>query len=475
MQQVLTGPRKSTQWALAGLSLTMLMPSLATSTANVALPSLARNFAASFQAAQWVVLGYLLTVTAFVVVAGRLGDIVGRRRLLLTGTAVFAVGSLLCGLAPSLELLIAARVVQGSGAAVMMALTMAFVGAVVPAERAGRAMGLLGSMSAVGTTLGPALGGVLIDWAGSNAIFLVNLPLAAVALAVAFRALPQDPPRDGTTPPRLGLAGAALLAVSLTGYALALTLGRGQSGFANFVLVVGAFAASAAFVAIEAKAPSPLIRLDMFRQRALVAGLSTSAIVSTVMMSTLIVGPFYLARVVGLGPAIAGLMLAIGPLVAALAGVPAGRLVDGFGTERATLAGLGAMAAGVATLAMVPPAFGIVGYLAPIVITTAGYGLFQAANNTAVLASASQAERGVVSGLLNLSRNLGLVTGASMMGAVFACGTGSADVASAESAAVAKGAHATFAAAAILIGVALLVASRSTRGVRLSGAMKASA
>ncbi|HEX8056007.1 MAG TPA: MFS transporter [Novosphingobium sp.] len=475
MQQVPSTTRKpSTNWALAGLSLTMLMPSLATSTANVALPSLARTFGASFQAAQWIVLAYLLTVTALVVVAGRLSDVVGRRRLLLAGITVFAGGSLLCGLAPSFELLIVARVVQGSGAAVMMALTLTLVGAVVPADRTGRAMGLLGTMSAVGTTLGPALGGVLIAWAGSMAIFLVNLPLAAAAAAIVWRTLPQEPSHGGESSPHFDLAGMALLAASLIGFALALTLGRGQFGAANVAFFVAAVAASAGFVAIEARARPPLIRLDMFRSRSLVAGLSTGTIVSAVMMSTLIVGPFYLAEVIGLDPATAGLVLSFGPLVAAVAGVPAGRLVDNFGTERATLGGLAGMAVGAAVLSMVSPGFGVAGYLVPIAVMTSGYGLFQAANNTALMTSTRSVERGVVSGMLSLSRNLGLVAGASAMGAVFAWGTGSADIMSAEPVAVAAGVHATFAAATILAGLSLVIAFRAIRADPQSRALEGS-
>ncbi|MEU2630025.1 MFS transporter, partial [Kitasatospora sp. NPDC007106] len=151
----------SARWALAALSLSMLLPSLGISIANVALPTLSVAFSAPFAAVQWVVLAFLLATTTTIVGAGRLGDLVGRRRLLLGGIVLFTVASLLCGAAPTLWLLIAARAAQGLGAAVMMALTMAFVGGTVPKERTGRAMGLLGTMSAVGTALGPSLGGLL--------------------------------------------------------------------------------------------------------------------------------------------------------------------------------------------------------------------------------------------------------------------------------------------------------------------------
>ena len=156
----------SVRWVLASLSLSMLLSSLGTSIANVGLPTFAVVFHASFQQVQWVVLAYLLAITTLIVSVGRLGDITGRRRLLLAGIFLFTAASVLCGLAPTLGLLIAARAAQGLGAAIMMALTMAFVGETVPKARTGSAMGLLGTMSAIGTALGPSLGGVLIATLG---------------------------------------------------------------------------------------------------------------------------------------------------------------------------------------------------------------------------------------------------------------------------------------------------------------------
>src|SRR5438105_2321078 len=153
----------SMRWALANLSLSMLLSSLGTSIANVGLPTFAHAFNASFQEVQWIVLAYLLAITTLIVSVGRLGDIIGRRRLLLVGIFLFTVASVLCGVAPTLWLLIAARAAQGLGAAIMMALTMAFVGDTVPKANTGSAMGMLGTMSAIGTALGPSLGGALIS------------------------------------------------------------------------------------------------------------------------------------------------------------------------------------------------------------------------------------------------------------------------------------------------------------------------
>ncbi len=443
-------PAASTRSALAALALSMLLSSLGISIANVALPALAQAFAASFQQVQWVVLGYLLAITTLIVGAGRLGDIVGRKRLLLAGIALFTAASLACAAAPGIPLLIAARAVQGFAAAVMMALAMALAGETVRKEATGRAMGLLATMSAVGTALGPSLGGLLVAQFGWRAIFLVNLPLGIIAFLLALR-LPAQPAL-ATSRRGFDVIGMLLLALTLGAYALAMTI---RFGTLSIALLLAAALGIVLFVRTEARAASPLIPLAMLRDRRLSAGLAMSALVSTVMMATLVVGPFYLTRALGLDAALVGLVVAAGPVVAALAGVPAGRMADRFGAQRMTVAGLIAIAAGSLLLSGLPT-LGIPGYVVPLVVITAGYALFQTANNTAVMADVAPQARGVISGILNLSRNLGLVTGASAMGAVFALASG--DIAAADPQAVAGGMRITFALAAILILAALAIA-----------------
>ena len=404
-------------WALAGLSLSMLLSSLGTSVANVALPTLAQAFAASFQGIQWVVLAYLLAVTVPIVGVGRLGDVMGRRRLLLSGVVVFTAASALCGMAGSLWMLTAARALQGLGAAIMISLTVAFVGDAVPAARTGTAMGLLGTMSAVGTALGPALGGMLLSGFGWRAIFFVNLPLGGLTLLLLHRHLPADARAPG------------------------------------------------------AHRASPLIWLSLLRDPVLTASLAMSVLVSTVMMATLVVGPFYLSRGLGLDVALVGLALSAGPVVSALTGVPAGLVVDRLGARRVTRVGLGAMVAGASVLAVTPALAGIAAYVAPIVVLTAGYALFQAANNTSIMKHAGPDQRGVISGMLGLSRNLGLITGASVMGALFAFVSAASDVTTARPEAVATGMRVTFAAAAVLsaaaLGLALAMRSREGHPLEL--------
>jgi MFS family permease len=340
----------------------------------------------------------------------------------------------------------------------MMALTIAFVGETVPRERIGRAMGLLGTMSAIGTALGPSLGGVLIAGLGWRAIFLVNAPLGIVTLLLTHRHLPRDRQRAATDRPRFDNLGTLLLALTLAAYALSMTIGRGRFGWLNLALLAAAAVGVGLFVRTEARAASPLIRLREFADPALSASLAMSALVSTVMMATLVVGPFYLARTLGLDAARVGLVLTTGPLVAALTGVPAGRFADRFGAARMTVLGLVAMVAGSFILSLTPSAFGVPGYIVPMVVITAGYAVFQTANNTAVMTDVHPDQRGVISGMLNLSRNLGLITGSSVMGAIFALASATNDVTTARPEAVSTGMRVTFAVAAILLVVAAGIA-----------------
>lgn len=391
-----SAPKAAQREGMLCLSLSMVLASLGTSIANIALPTLAVAFDVSFQWVQWVVIAYLVSITLFVVIAGRLGDVFGRQRMLAVGLVLFALASTLCGLASNLWMLVAARALQGIGAAFMMTLAIALVRETVETERVGRAMGWLGTMSAIGTALGPSLGGVLIGWVGWHAIFLVLVPVGLLAAGLALRLLPAVAP-IGTTP-RLNLSA------------------LGESG--------------------------------------VVAGLTANFLVANVMMATLVVGPFYLAVALGLQEAIVGLVMSVGPVLSIGTGVPSGRLVDIWGGQRVLTLGLGTLAAGALSLSVLPATFGVVGYIAAIAILTPGYQMFQSANNVMVMADVSADQHGAMSGLLGLSRNIGLISGASVMGAVFSAGVGSTAVEEAAEAAIVDGLRITF----MLGGLSILVA-----------------
>jgi dolichol kinase len=279
--------------------------------------------------------------------------------------------------------------------------------------------------------------------------------LGAVAGVLIRRHVPADAPATGERA-AFDHRGTVLLALSLAAYTLAMTAGRGRFGALNVALLAGAIVAVGLFVLAQTRSRSPLIRPAMLRSRRLSTGLATSGLVSTVMMTTLVVGPFYLTDALDLNAALVGVVMTIGPAVAALTGVPAGRVADRFGARRTTLGGLAGIAAGSLALAVGPAT--VAGYIAPIVLITAGYAVFQTANNTSVMTGVTTGQRGVTSGMLNLSRNLGLITGASVMGAVFSLAAG--DLAQASPGDIAGAMHVTFVVALALIGGAILIARR---------------
>ncbi|MCB5300671.1 MFS transporter [Yersinia bercovieri] len=451
---------------IISLSLPMLLSSLATSIANVGLPTLTRAFNASFQEAQWVVLAYLLAITTSAITIGRMGDIIDKRLLLKAGIGLFTLASLGCALAATIPLLIAARILQGVGAAAMMTLTLALVGETISKGKTGRAMGMLGTLSAIGTALGPSLGGVLIAGFGWPAMFLITIPFGLLAWLLVSRylplpvaPLPQAPkPQSGFDP-----LGMLLLGLTLALYALSMTLGHGTFTVLNFVLFVGAVVGVGLFGWAENRAAYPLIQIAMLRHPVLRGGLITSALVTTIMMATLVVGPFYLSQALNLPAEWVGLAMSGGPVVAALCGVPAGYLVDHFGAKAMVMVGLSALTLGAIALTIISPAAGVWGYVAPVCLMTAGYAIFQAANNTVMISTVGADQRGVISGMLNLARNLGLMTGASVMGAIFAFASASRDIQWATAAAISNGMQLTYAVAALLGATGIWVAAKKSK------------
>ena len=442
---------------LLALGLATLLPMLAGSLANMVLPALGQAFAVPFASLQWVLVAYLLGITGLTVVAGRLGDRFGRRRLLLLGLGLFVLASLLCALAPAIGWLIAARALQGVGAACMLSLALAMVGQLVPPTRRGWGMGLLGTLSACGTALGPSFGGLLTAGFGWQAPFLLLVPLGLLALGCARFGLPPD----GASPQkeRMSLASLSLLVVALLCYGLALTLG----GSLALWWGAGALLVTASFVRREHRARVPLLPLALLADSRQRNGLLASALVASVMVLTLLVGPFYLRGVFGLSLGTVGLMISGGPLLAALTGMPAGWLVDSFGTRQVVRLGLAIMGTAALGLAGAAGQFGPLGYLLPILLLTVGYALFQTANNSAVVGGASEQARGAVASLLTLSRNLGQLTGVAGLGGLFATLVGEQGLTLASE--LVFGTRALFALSALLIGLALWLVGRRREAV----------
>ncbi len=436
--------------ATLGLALAVLSASVGTSVANVALPDLVSAFTATPAQVQWVVVGYLLAMTGVSITVGALGDRWGRRRILLVGIAVFTLGAVVGALAPTLPVLITARVAQGVGAAAMTALPLALARDVTADGQTGRIMGVLGTTSAIGTALGPALGGTLIGWGGWAAAFWMMVPLGAASLLLAT-ALPSS---DTTPRPRgrFDISGSVLLTAGVATYAFALT--SPGSNWPTAPLLLGAVALLGGFAAVERRAAHPVLPLATLRHRSITTGMITNVLVATVMMSTLVVGPYALHNGLELSLPLVGLVMSVGPVTSAVSGILAGRLVDRTTPAVMITAGLALVTLGAACLALLPSWWGVVGYIVALIVLTPGYQLFLAANNTHVLSDTDPAHRGRIAGALGLSRNLGLITGASAMGVLYAAIDAGMDAASTGSLSAMR---ATFLVAALLAAIATAV------------------
>lgn len=397
-------PLPHNRLVLATLASAILLASLGISIATVALPTLARAFSASVAQVQWVMLAYLLAVTLAIVSAGRMGDLHGHRRVLLAGIVLFTLASAAAALAPGLGWLIAARAAQGLGAATLMALPLSLAKGLIAKDRMGAAMGLLGTMSAIGTALGPSVGGLLIGALGWRSAFALLTMLGAGLLLLALKALAGTKDRARAT-----------------------------------------------------RAP---LALGLLRDRAVATPLAMNLLVGAVMMATLVVGPFFLAFGLGLTEAQTGLVMATGPVAAALSGVPAGRITDRIGAQASLRAGLALAAAGLCGFALLPAAIGVPGYMLALVLVTPGFQLFMAGNNTAVMRAAPEAHKGLLSGLLGLSRNLGFMLGASLLPLLFAALLGADGLAHSSRQAMEQAFATTFLATAGLCLLSLLLALR---------------
>lgn len=400
----------------------VFMATLDGSIVNVALPSIRRGLGATIGGVELVVTVYLLVISAALLGAGRLGDLLGHRRVYTAGLLLFTLGSGLCAASRSLGTLVPSRAVQALGAAATMAMAPAAVTALFPPEKRGRALGGISSVVAAGLTAGPPLGGFILQYFSWPAIFLVNLPVGVAGAVWASRTLPGGAEARGA---RFDGAGAALFGLAVAGLIGAVELAP-ASRRAALGLVVLACAAGALLWRVERRAPSPLLDAALLRDRVFAFGLGAGLLSYAAMFSQTFLTPFWLTRVKGLDARELGLVLTAVPLALSVVSLVAGWLSDRFGPRLPCLAGAGVLAAGLASLAGAGSGDSLGSVALRLALLGAGMGLFQPPNNSAVMGSLPRERLGTGSGMLATSRNLGMVTGVSLAGALFAVAGGGA-------------------------------------------------
>ncbi len=415
-------------YVVATVCIGAFMGQLDASIVTLALPRLGRDLGASVGAVEWVALAYLLALVATVTTVGHLADRVGRKLLYTYGFGVFTLGSLLCGLAPSLLVLIAARVFQGIGAAMLQANSVALITEAMPRPLLGRGIGMQGTAQALGLGVGPAVGGALLALGGWRLIFLVNLPAGAVGLVLGWLLLPRSRTRREST--RSDRAGSLLIALGAGGPLLYLSLAR-NAGYTHPVLLIALVVGLAGiilFVFQERRHEAPMVDLSLLRLPSLSIGLSSGLVSFMVLFGTLYVVPYYLSAL-HVDPASTGLRLALLPAAIGISAPLAGRYVDHTGERLFTAGGMTLAGLGLLEIAWQ----GNAGLLPGLAVTGLGIGAFTPANNATIMAAAPAGRAGLVSGLLNMTRGLGTALGVAIASllyttAVGSFGTGTAQV-----------------------------------------------
>jgi len=411
------------------------MGPLDASIVNVGLPFMASALGMTLLRAEWVITAYFLVITVLLLVWGRLGDMVGHRSVYLGGFAIFALGSLACGLAPSGGMLIGARVVQALGAGMMMAVGPALVARAFPPGRRGQALGLIGMVVAAALAVGPPLGGFLVERWGWRSLFLVNLPVAALGIAWGRRVLPRAPGIWGARSysagdrtsggardiwSRFDWAGAVLLGGGLLAWLLFLSEGQkwGWSSPPALSLGLGGAVGILFFLLRQRRVEEPMLDLGLFRSRTF-SGATSAALLNFMGQSAvLFLLPFYLREVRGLEGQEIGLLLLPAPLAVLVVAPLAGTLADRVGARPLSFAGQGLIALNLFLLSRL--AAGASTWQLAFLLGSIGVGggLFQPSNNTAIMNSVPFERLGTASGMLATMRNLGMSVGVAVAAAI---------------------------------------------------------
>ena len=410
---------KVNKWyVMAAVIMGTFLATIDGSIVNVSLPVMVTELHSNFVTMQWVILAYLVTVTTLMLSIGRLADMIGKKPLYTAGMVVFTIGSMLCGLSPTVTLLIAARVLQAIGAAMIMAIGTAIVTEAFPPEERGRALGINGLMVSLGIIAGPTVGGIIVQSLSWHWIFFVNLPVGIIGIFLVLRFVPNLRPKGGQ---RFDFFGAVTLFACLMSFLVALSIGQTMGFTAWPVLLLFALfvALLYVFIRVEMASPQPMMDLTLFRSILFSINLITGFLTFVASSGILLLMPFYLENVLRLDPMSTGLLMAVSPLVVGFIAPFSGSLSDRFGTRSMTAIGLGFIVISYITISTLTVVTTPLGYALRYAVMGIGVGMFQSPNNSAVMGAVPRDRLGVASGLLSITRTAGQVVGISVLGAMW--------------------------------------------------------
>ena len=401
-------------WVFAALAIGLFASVADHGSVGVALPTIAEHFNTDLPTSQWVVIGYALMISAFLLPMGRLADMVGRKKIYLLGTVILVVMGVAAGFAPNIGALIGAKLAQGIGSAMTQGTSMAMLIASFPSEERGKALGLQLSVVGTGNVAGPAVGGFIVGALGWEWVFFATSAMAMVGLVSAFLFIDSDQADRGSSlGQKFDWPGAALSTATLLTFLQTLTWAS-ILGFDNptiilsFVVFVGLLSA---FIYWELRAPSPMMDVRLFKRKLFSMGVAANYVGFVGMSSVRFLMPFYLQAVLGLSPSQVGLTVVPGAICMIIMGPLSGRLSDRFGWRWFTMGGLLTSICGLLTLATLRTDSHFAIAMAGMIMQSAGMGTFYAPNSSSVLSAVEQSKYGVISGFLNLVRNAGNLSG----------------------------------------------------------------
>ncbi|KMO34095.1 multidrug MFS transporter [Methylobacterium variabile] len=403
-------------WAMLAIGIAMSMAVLDGAIVNVALPVMAKDLQVSPGAAIFVTNGYQLAVTAALLPLASLGDILGYKRVYCTGLALFTAASLACAFAGSLPMLVAARIVQGLGAAGIMSVNIALVRFIYPHRMIGRGVGTMALIVAIASAAGPSVAAAVLSVASWPWLFLVNVPLGLAALTLATRTLPVTPRSGARFDGLSALLNALFFCLLITGVD---GLGEpGRSGTALAVLAA-AGAVGVAFVWMQARLPAPLLPIDLLRIPVFALSMVSSVCSFSAQMMAYVALPFYFQDVLHLSGTQTGVLMTPWPIAIAVVAPFAGRLADRYPPGLLGGIGLVALSCGLALMATLPPDASAAAITWRLTLCGLGFGLFQSPNNKVIITSAPRERSGGASGMQSTARLLGQSLGAAVVAVIF--------------------------------------------------------
>jgi EmrB/QacA subfamily drug resistance transporter len=404
---------------LLAIGVGTFMTALDTSVANIVLPIIGKNFNAPITSVEWIVTIYLLVLSGLLLTFGRLGDIRGHKVIYLFGFGIFIGGSLLSGIAPNINLLIIFRGLQALGAAMLAANSAAILTKNFPAHQRGQALGLQSTMTYLGLTIGPSLGGWLTSIFGWRVVFYINVPVGLLFFWLGSHYIPRDTVTKQTE--KFDFPGGIAFLLGLGALLLGLNKGAewGWTSMTIIFLLISAAALLTAFVVIEKRVANPMLDLNLFKK--LPFSLSTaSAIFNYIgLFSSIFLMPFYLLQGRGFSPVQTGLVLTAQPLVMAIIAPISGTLSDRIGTRLPAVIGMAVLSAGLFLLSRLTPETDIITIMLALAVVGLGTGTFISPNNSALMGSAPKNRQGIAAGILATARNFGMVLGVGIAGAIF--------------------------------------------------------